>query len=43
MIRQRQDVNPARNRMLHQLRWRQQAVGNRGMAMKINIEHEAGS
>src|SRR5687768_8333099 len=43
MIGQRQDVNPARNRMLHQLRGCQQAVGNRGMAMKINIEHEAGS
>ncbi len=41
VIGQGEHLDAARGRMFHQLRGGQQPVGSRGMAVKINVEHEA--
>ena len=41
VVGQCQHIHPARSGVLHQLRGRQQTVGNRGMAVQVDIGHEA--
>ncbi len=41
VVGQCQHIHSARGGMLHQLCGRQQTVGNRGMAVQVNVEHEA--